>query len=271
MRVAVYPSVLYGEDFIVESIQSILPHVDRVFVVMMDRPWGNALGVTYKGEWVPWPDRFDETRERIQAMHDPRIEVVEADKFSPANRWGFAVVDVVMPRCPGIDEVVLLDPDCVFSVEEAAKVFSDWEAHQEYQWASVPQIELWRTPDWQVVRPRSMVSLHRGDLLLLSDAVRGARGAQAPETHTLDGVVHNFGFCVSTETMRWKHLCAMAFSPDVGESLPNPDWYEDKWLAWTPEVRDLDVSIGCESGIPCAVPFAGPPIPASIERHALFV
>ena len=268
MRVAVYPSVLYGEDFLRESIASVRPHVDAVYLVLMRRPWGHTEGVIYKGAWVPWPAKFDRTREIAEEIQrtDPGIHILDDDTFSPWNRWGHAVNDVVRKACEP-REVVILDPDCVFHEQEAVGAFADWDAHPEYIWGQPEQVELWRTPAWQVVRPRCMVTFARGDLGLLSDDVRKKRGVQAPATCPLAGIVHNLGFCVSERTMRWKHLTSMAFSPVIGESLPNPDWYEEKWLRWTPGTRNLEVSIGSEGSIPCAVPYDVAGLPGSIRRR----
>lgn len=262
MRVAIYPSVLYGDDFIVESINSILPHVEQVFVVMMSRPWGDTDGVNYKGTWVPWPAQFDRTREKIAEMANPKVTVLESYKSTPWNRWGFGF-ECVAARCEGITEVMFIDPDCVFHDLEALRAFQDWEAHPEYAWASVDQIELWRTPAWRVVRPRAMVSLHRGNLSLLVANTADTR----PLSHPLQGRVHNLGFCCSERNTRWKHLCSMAFSPVVNESLPNPDWYERTWLNWHPTTnnKNLEVSLGCEHAIPRAVPYDVSGLPASIK------
>lgn len=261
--VAVYPSVLYGEDFVVESIDSILQYVEKVFVVMMTRPWGATAGVMYKGVWVPWPQKFDETHELIASMKEPRVEIIEAYKLSPWNRWGFAVNDIVCKMC-NPKEVILIDPDCVFSADEAKRTFSEWDSHLEYFWAQPSQIELWRTPAWQVERPRSMVSLHRGDLSLLSDGA-----PEKPKMHQLQSKVHNLGFCVSPQSMQWKHLTALAFSPVIGESMPNEDWYEDRWLAWQPETnnRNLDVSVGTEHAIARAVPYDTSGLPEAIKQR----
>lgn len=261
MRVAIYPSVLYGDDFIQESIASILPWVNSVYVVMMSRPWGDTSGVTYKGEWISWPGKFDATREKIAEMANSKIEVIESYKHSPWNRWGHAA-GLVLEKCSP-DEIMMIDPDCVFSDLEAARVFLEWNNLTSAPWATPKQVELWRTPEWQVIRPRSMVSLHRGDLSLLVSNTEATR----PKTHQLAGSVHNFGFCVSERNMLWKHLCAMAFSPIIGESLPNPDWYEKKWITWDPLINNenLEVSIGCESAIPKAVPYDVMQLPESIR------
>lgn len=278
MRVAVYPSVLYGFDWIQESLRSILPYVDRIYVVMQTRPWGATDGVLYQEQWVDWPDRFDNTRELVVEVQAgirrqeeetsevlPAIEIIEDVSFSPWDRWAHGVN--LVRKCCSPDDVVTLDPDCVFSEEEAQKTFADWDAHPEYVWAQPRQVELWKTPEWMVVRPRSMVAFCRGDLDLLSSEVRKARGGGAPHTHVLDGTVHNLGFACSDKTMYWKHLTSLAFSPVVGESLPNPDWYDQKWLAWTPETRNLEPAARCEGSIPRAVPYSGPPVPGSVRRR----
>lgn len=263
MRVAIYPSVLYGADFVVESIRSILPHVDYVCVVMMQRPWGQTEGVSYKGRWIPWPARFDDTRTLVRSIRDDRVSLFESQKDTPWNRWGHGYDVVRGAFSKKIDEVILIDPDCVFHADEAKRAFADWEAHPEYVWASVGQVELWRTPAWQVHRPRSMVSFHRGDLTLLSHSTEQNR----PVSHALAGKVHNLGFCVSEAAMRWKHLTALAFSPVVGESMPNVDWFEEKWLHWMPGVINLDVSVGTESSIPCAKPYDAAGLPESIKKR----
>lgn len=256
MRIAVYPSVLYGADFLELSVRSVLPHVDVVYVVVMTRPWGGTSGVEYRSEWIPWPERFDDTREILAGMREPNVHVLEAEKFSPWDRWSYGL-DVVRGNNVATDEVVFIDPDCVFSRGEAARVFGEWDAHPEYQWAHVGQVEFWKTTEWVVERDRAMVGLHRGDLALLSSEVRKAWGVEAPMSKRLAGRVYNLGFCVSDAAMRWKFLCSLAFSPVVGESLPNPEWYEEKWLGWTPGTRNLEVSLGCEGSIPCAMPYVG--------------
>lgn len=273
-RAAVYPSVLYGQDFIVESIQSILPHVEHVFVVMMAAPWGRTAGVAYRGEWVPWPKQFDATRERICALGDSRIEMIEAQKDTPWNRWGFGVNDAVRGGLGvDFDEVVILDPDCVFREDEARAAFAEWGSRLDWQWAHCEQVELWRTPAWQIQRPRSMISFHRGDLSLLDSPDPPGSRPQSPKptSHLLPGKIHNLGFCVSEANMRWKFLTSVAFSPVVGESLPNQYWYEKTWLNWHPATnnRNLEISQGCESAVPCAVSYDVTRLPASILKRYL--
>lgn len=51
--------VLYGEDFIQDSILSIIDHVDKIFVFWDDRPWGDVKEAKYKGNIVKIPSKID--------------------------------------------------------------------------------------------------------------------------------------------------------------------------------------------------------------------
>jgi len=58
MRVAFY-RVLYGLDFLRESIESIYPHVDRIIVFHTNRVWGDCATVQFEGKEVIFPDCFE--------------------------------------------------------------------------------------------------------------------------------------------------------------------------------------------------------------------
>lgn len=274
--IAIYSSVLYGADFIEESIRSVLPIVDHVYVVLMQRPWGNTDGVIYKGEWIPWPNRFDNTHERVMNMKECRVSVHDAQKRTPWNRWGFALDRVLaahhLVRREPLDEVVFIDPDCVFGDGEAERARREWDAHPEYTWAAPQHHEHWRSPAWRIERqPRSMVRFIRGDLNLhkFPDPPGSRPMHRLPVEHALQARVHNFGFSVSPQAMRWKHLTAIAFSPIVGESPPSESWLDEKWLAWHPVTnnRDLEPAAGCAGAIPRAVPYDVTLLPAAVKKR----
>lgn len=246
MRVAIYSSVLYGEDFIVDSIKSIIDYVDRVFVVLAERPWGNTNGIYYKGSWVEWPEKFDETESKISSLD--KVVVVKGHKYTPWCRHGYGAMLVLGKLKYKPNEILFIDPDCIFSKDEAAGFFSNWD-NSNYQWAVPHQIEFWKTTEYQIKRNRPMVSIHR-DLNCMPGMVH-------TRIDRVDNYLFNLGFCVSEKNMKWKHLTSLAFSDVTGESVPNPDWYENKWLSWdfVNNNCNIDVSLGCESAISCAIPY----------------
>lgn len=266
MRVAVY-RILYGEDFVAESIRSILPIVDRVLVAKAERPWGTSTGVRWKGEWVAWPARFDETRERIAELREPSVEVVDDFWPTPKNQHQHIVNDLVLPRYKA-EEVVFVEPDHVFSDIERARALAEWIAGG-YPQATTRMVELWKTPEWRVPeRHRPSVLFHRIHGRRMGPT-SGDGGQEGVSSHWLRAEVHNLGFCFSTRTMRWKHLTAMAFADEIADAPPDPDWYEKKWLAWDPVINnyDLEISLGGQHTIPRAIPYDSRQAPESIRRR----
>lgn len=263
--VAVY-RVLYGEDFIKESIESILPHVDHVFVVKAEKPWGQTLGVTYKGKWIDWPEKFDNTREKVAELNSPKVTIIDDYWPTPRNQLTHIVNDLILPqRKP--ETVVFIEPDHVFTKEQAEKAFTHWSLYSGVQ-ASTRQVELWKTPAFAVPeRPRrTSVVFHR--IFGQSMGETGFNGA-AEGIPRLNAVVHNLGFCISEKVMYWKHLTAIAFSKIVGDTPPNEDWYESKWLSWDYQTNNsnLEISLGYEWMIPRAEPYDVSRLPESIRKR----
>ena len=75
--------------------------------------------------------------------------------------------------------------------------------------------------------------------------------------HRLEAKVHNLGFCMSPQTMFWKHLLALGFCQKIKDSQPNENWYFDKWVGWNSNGnnKDLEITRGHESDIPYAVQY----------------
>ena len=261
--VAVY-RILYGEDFIQESIRSILPYVDKVFIVKAEKPWGNTRGVTYKGQWVSWPEEFDKTREKIRELNESKVEIIDDYWPTPKGQLTHIVNDLILKRCKPYT-VVFIEPDHVFSAEEAEKAFTSWHLYSGPQ-ATTRQVELWKTPEFCVPeRPnRTSVVFHR--ILGSPMGETGFNGA-SEGIHRLPAKVHNLGFCLSPQNMYWKHLTALAFSRIVGDSPPNEDWYENKWLGWDEKGNsvNLEISLGYEWTIPLALRYNTEYLPESIR------
>ena len=69
---------------------------------------------------------------------------------------------------------------------------------------------------------------------------------------------YNFGFCLNEKTMEYKHKAALHFSSQIGDSVPAQNWYEEKWLRWTPETTNLEPSRNHTHFIPKAEPYNMP-------------
>jgi hypothetical protein len=78
---------------------------------------GNTDGVTYKGQWVSWPEKFDDTRDKVLALGEPRVEIIDDYWPTPKGQLTHIVNDLVLPRVKPLD-VLFIEPDHVFSEEK---------------------------------------------------------------------------------------------------------------------------------------------------------
>jgi hypothetical protein len=148
---------------------------------------------------------------------------------------------------------MIIEVDMVFRKDQLAKAMSEFHSDKTKN-IYTRQVEVWKMNYRIPERDRPGVHfIHRrtGNKDELSDAF-----------------VHNFGFSFSDKTMYWKHLTAIGFSPIIKDSPPNPDWYDEKWIKWDYLTNNynLEISIGCEGNIPCAVEYPNNELPEIIRK-----
>lgn len=278
MNYAVY-RILYGECFIQESIKSIEPYFDKIFVFWTNRALGNATQCIYKGETVHFPAKFDNVIGKIQELNSDKIVLIEDYVVNNDNQFTHVVNDYILPRYPKPDFITFIEPDHVFREDQLKAAFSEFKelVHSsggEINHASTSYVELWKTPHYQTIPHSRRYRLGSvfWDMRKLSKVPKTHKHAQvikpSKKPDFLKAYVHDFGFCVSEKSMYWKHLIAIGISQAIADSPPNEDWYEDVWLNWRYEdgKENLHISIGFESYIPGIVPYDISQLPWLIQK-----
>lgn len=100
MRYACY-RVLYGEDFIEESVRSIYNHVDKIFVFWTNKVLGGATWCLYKGQKIEFPEKFDNVIERLKKLQKSGFEnliLIEDYVENNMNQFTHLVNDIVLPK-----------------------------------------------------------------------------------------------------------------------------------------------------------------------------
>lgn len=240
-RAAIY-RLLYGEDFIKQSIESIIGAVEEVYVFWTNTVWGAPKAVRYKGKNITFPDQFDDAVNIVKSIDSKKINLVEDYYPSPHNQFTYLANNFVLS-----DIVLLIEHDQV--IKDPEQAFREFE-ESGAKTAAMPQIEYWKTKEYRVPQR------HRPGPIFW----RMPLGETRPNGMPVNGNVvklsqeaENYGFCVSDKTMYWKHLTALAFSPIIGDSIPYEGWYEEVWKEWTPGMRNLEISKNARSAIPYAI------------------
>lgn len=252
--VAVY-RLLYGSDFIAESLASVTDACDAVLCFVGRRPFGGRPSVRYFGHEVFFPHDVDGVADTIRAWaakHDPAGKVRVIDNPHDAvlkNQLGRLVDEFVIPHHDAT-HVLQVEGDEVWHADALSALLDAAETSDADEIMSTNDL-FWRSPRF--------VSRRNNPYAVLR-AIKGARTI-GPTGNALmstrddlvrlapPGVrVHNFGYACSERTMFWKHLAGLSFSRDLRwDSVPREDWFEAVWRTWnwhTNRRTDLCPSVG---------------------------
>jgi len=261
MKIHAIYRCLYGEDFIQASIRSIDEAVEKIFVFWDDTAWGDCDHAIYKGQRVDFPKppaTFDRVVERIKALNNPKVTLIYDHQYDNANQFTHFTNDILMPQFGKPDMYMVIEVDHVFRPDQLAQAVAQAQAHVH---SSARQIEIWKGMTHRVPERVDRPGVIFWNMATLSGLPRTGRQADYPGRVVLDAHVHNMGFAVSPHVMYWKHMTALAFSRLINDSQPSEAWLEDKWMNWTTDTRDLEISEGCGPQIPCVVPYPESQLP----------
>jgi hypothetical protein len=256
---------LYGEDFIQESIKSIDPYVEKIFVFWDDIPWGNVTQCLYKGRVISFPKKFDNILDKIRELNNPKIELIYDHRTNNVNQFTYLVNEKVLPNYPKPDRFIFIEVDHVFRKTQIEASLRLMIAAQ-YRVATTRAVELWRSYKYRIPE-RSRVCTVFWNMQGISEMPITGRQADIYGMPVLPTFVHNFGFCFNEKTMLWKHLTGLAFANAIGDLAPNEDWY-DKWFNWNLDNGnfDLEISKGLEHTIPLAYKYDLDFLPEEIRK-----
>lgn len=259
---------LYGEDFIRESVESIRPYCDKIFVFWSAVPLGNVKFVSYMGKKIIFPAKFDNYVDVVSglALKDKDIHVSRFDAPDNNNQVTEMVNSRILPNFDAPDTVLFIEPDMVFRSDQIKDALVEFE-DKKLSHASTSQVEIWKLKPCYRIPLRRRPSCTLFDLAQYNGKLpKTGRGGNAAGMTYLNAFNHNFGFCLLARSMYWKHLLAIAFSPLIGDSRPRKDWYEKVWLDWRPETNNsnLEISEGHGHLIPKAVPYDFHALPETI-------
>lgn len=240
MKRAIY-RIHYGFEFIYESIKSIHNWADEIIVVVSNEPWYKEKTIKYLGIETPiiHPENIEYHVENLSYIPKVLVHIQEFD--TPKNQWGYLINNY------SADYVLTMEPDMVFSNEESI----DW-INDKPQVIFNKQIEYWKNEFWRIPqRNRTGPVLYKSPKNIItgfSNHSSSVSNVNSPHT-TL-----NYGFCFSPELMYYKHLLALGFSNQIGDSVPSETWYKDKWFSWTPNTINLEISAKYTHAIRKAIP-----------------
>jgi len=278
MRIAIY-RIHYGIEFLKQSIESIYDAVDKIFVIYSLYPWVYKETVNYCGSEIPMPalhenvDKFIYTHfgsKSSNKWYDEKIITFRCEISTPLNQFRL-YYDMCMNKFinkfkssnyhdTSFDDisVPLIEPDMIFYKPDVKELFQQIDKETKVPCLSSLQIELWKNESWIIPsRPRIGPTIWKPKRQINFTTNFGTYNER--QKYISSNIKnYNFGFCFSNETMLYKHLTAINFSSIIGDSIPSHEWYKDKWLNWTPDTTDLEISEKYKHLIHKAEPYSMP-------------
>jgi len=226
----------YGLDFLGKSINSIIDQVDTIFVFWSKQPW-------YK-KCVDLPPMNEDVGEYCKQYFGSKVQVIEKEFDRPdgqfTNMYSHVVTGHNIPK-----KVLMMEPDMVWNKGELKKALECTDPEISFN-----QIEFWKNEHWYIKRDRPGPTLYNQ-----APGVTG-KGCWVNKHKVHSSIkCYNYGFCLSKEVMLYKHIVAIQSSKYYKDSQPSVEWYEKKWLNWTPETTDLEISEAHKHHIKKAEPY----------------
>jgi hypothetical protein len=260
---------LYGADFVRHSIESVLPHVDKVIFVWGGRPWANASEWTHKGKRYTFPKLIDNLPEVVKGIDDPRVHFVEAYHETPRGQLASMVNDIVIPQFGRPDVALFMMPNYVWKQDALASALDEFTAAR-YRYANTWQVEMWRGFDYRIPRRErtgpGFCNLREMRQMPMTDLNYHPTYMRIEDVPMLGAESHNLRYSENLNTLFWRQLVTEAWVATIHDSKPDPDHFEEKLLNWTPETRDLEMALAYKARIPKAEPYDFHKLPEVILR-----
>ena len=259
----------YGLDFLEPSIKSIIKEVDKIFIFYSKDPWIKASHINYKKKTIDFPKNPENVESFLINKFNKNKKIIfkNYECKTPANQFGdlFNLACSITSAKPKY--VLFMEPDMVFGDKQLK--FMKYELDLKFWIKSIiaQQIEIWKFDKTKKENNTFRIPLRKriGPVLWKikkkdKNIVTGFGGGPKNKRNENFSFIKilNLGFSYNKDTMLYKHLNALVFSKVIGDSEPDENWYEIKWLNWKPETKDLEISNGFQHKIKKAINFKIP-------------
>lgn len=245
MIVALY-RMYYGEDYIIESIRSIINQVDHIYIGIAMKPWSEITEVNVRGNKIKIPvpiDRGYELAINMSHIYE-KVHVFPYHQLLPDNQ--FTKMYEQIQKNYDIDTVILMEPDMVWPEKEKGvkEVITALKTIDNGMCCTY-QVEHWKTCDYMIpVRKRPGAILYdMNKYVSLPHTGKNGMPHATAGIQYINYHIHNYGFCLSPRNMWWKHWIGVENNKWINDSQPDPDWFDAKWISWDFENNNIDLEI----------------------------
>ncbi len=243
IKTVAFYRLLYGADFLKESLDSIYQHVDKILFFCTNKVWKGIESVTYFGKQVYIPHAIDNSLDIIENYvknHDPDRKIVMLTDYfdSPANQITHLINTKIMVNY-NPEFVLYVEPDEIYSRKNIEKLLEKPRQHPRSYGFAIYRKEYWKS--WKY---HYLYKSNRQRLYVMNNTTEGGKvhrrkiqqsncgGNEISNIISCNDLwVDHLCYASSPKTIFWKHICGLGFSPGI-DSMPREDWFEEIWMKW---------------------------------------
>lgn len=214
-KVISYTILHYGLDYLPYAIQSIYNHVDTINIFYTDKP-SHGHNTNLKP-----PESRDELQQAAFSYNpDRKIKWFDYQGTLQEGPQRDAAVKICKDQ--GADIVLVIDSDEVWDgLTLDLAIERVWEFNKARNWL-INFMHLWRSFNWCC----------KDDLwpVRLLDLRHSGGTEYMPREY---GEIYHLGYAITNKIMQYK----LSIHGHKNELRPN--WYNEKWLDWTPDITDV--------------------------------
>ena len=263
----------YGIDFLKQSINSITKDVDKIFVFYSLNPWIKTDEINYRGSTIKFPQNPENVEFFLKKnLDNKKILLHKHECRTPLNQFGKLFHKACNIENTKPDYVLFMEPDMIFGDNQLKRL--KLELNLKFWNTSIiaKQIEIWKYDMKKQSRDTYRIPLRKkriGPALWKvnnKEIITQFGGGSLKNKNNFSTFIKilNMGFSFNKDTMLYKHLTAIVFSKVIGDSEPDENWYEDKWLNWEKNTKNLEISKGAQHLIKAAYRYT---IPAKYYKY----
>lgn len=229
MKIATHQCLFSKDKLILKNIENCYPFVDKIYISYSEKPWGYnpSSREIYKNQ-----TDLDTIRSSI---FSDKIEIINGDWLDETSQRNDCANKAYLD---GFDYLIIQDTDEFYLEEDYNKIINFIFDNPNYDVYTCNWISFWKSIDWLVVNQNmsEMIGAPQIAINLKNNVKFKDRRNPASNNKILipEVICYHLSFLLTDEECllklkTWGH----AHEFDVDK------WYKEKWLNWTPDIKDL--------------------------------
>ena len=135
----------YGTDFIIQSVNSIINCVDKIFIFYSEEPWVKTDKINYKSKLIEFPKNPENIKSfLLKNFQSEKIIIKKYECNSPLNQYGDLYKIAANEDENKTKFVLFMEPDMIFGENQLKLLKLELTLKFWLKNITTKQVEMWK-------------------------------------------------------------------------------------------------------------------------------